>query len=54
MDQNSHSYEESRIGFFKALKTLNTFEIGLYFRNHLIKPWLFIEEEGYTGLIILI
>jgi hypothetical protein len=40
---------EIKQNFFMAIKNANVSEIVKYFRNHDIKPWLFKEEEEYTG-----
>ena len=44
-DENS----EIKQKFFTAVKNGNASEMTKFFRNYDIKPWLFKEEDEYTG-----
>ena len=35
--------------FFEAVKNANIKEVNRFFSDEDIKPWEFLEEDGYTG-----
>ena len=46
--------DEIKANFFQHVKNSNVTEILSFFRKDNLKPWLFKEEEEYTGLYIFI
>jgi hypothetical protein len=43
--------EEIKANFFQHVKNSNVTEILSFFRRENLRPWLFKEEEEYTGFI---
>lgn len=37
--------------FFEAIKTGNNNDIIKFFRNMNYRPWTFLEDDEYTGII---
>ena len=55
-ENNILSSEDLNIShrFFEGVKNSNSNEIKKYFLDQNIKPWEFVEEDGYTGINKLI
>jgi hypothetical protein len=47
------SDNEFKSKFFAAIKNVNDKELIAYFRNEKYKPWLYKEEDEYTGKKII-
>jgi hypothetical protein len=46
---NNENTEVLKAKFFTAIKEAKEKDVVAFFRVELIKPWLFKEEDEYTG-----
>lgn len=49
MSADLHQDSDVKTKFFYAVKNANASEVVKFFRNNEIKPWIFKEDDEYTG-----
>lgn len=53
MIENEGELRNESKEFFKSISNNNVAEIKKFFRNESIKPWEFLLDEDYSGILII-